>query len=176
MKTPILLMAVLLILLLSACDRPLFGPNLPRETQEGANTFGCRVNGEVWLPNNPVFPYISRGASYGYGSIKGTVTMFATSDDQNSGFSFFFDKLVFGPSTFELPTNLYSWGNKNPLVVHRIVSSEYEPINGFIEITALDTMALGFVSGRFEFDMVNRYDSTDTDTIHITDGRFDVRF
>jgi len=26
---------------------------LPRITQEGKNTFGCKVNGEVWMPRVP---------------------------------------------------------------------------------------------------------------------------
>ncbi|MDX1906379.1 MAG: hypothetical protein SF053_05035 [Bacteroidia bacterium] len=169
MKTPILLMAALLILLMNACDRPLFGPNLPRETQEGANTFGCRVDGEVWLPNNPVFPYISRGASYGYGSIRGTVRVFANNEDRVDGFDFYLEKLVFGPSRFVLSDTL-----QNPLVGYQKNGEIYWAQNGELAITHLDTTQAGFISGTFWFKAVNRTDSTDT--IHLTDGRFDVRF
>ena len=34
--------------LLSSCER---GPELTPLTQEGKNTFSCKVNGEVWIPN-----------------------------------------------------------------------------------------------------------------------------
>ncbi|MDX1906375.1 MAG: DUF6252 family protein [Bacteroidia bacterium] len=168
MKTPILLMAVLLILLLSACDRPLFGPNLPRETQEGANTFGCRVDGEVWLPNNPVFPYISTSSSFGDG------TMFVDADDRKgeTSISIHFYKKIFSDSTYSLFHN-----GADKWVYYYANNTFYYPDSqqaGYLMITRLDTLELGIVSGTFSFDAVNENDSTDV--IHITDGRFDLKF
>ena len=64
MKNKCLLLTWLLAvpLLWGGCDKPLFQPNkdnteepeeLPPITTTGENTFGCLVNGEVWLPAGP---------------------------------------------------------------------------------------------------------------------------
>ena len=43
-------------------------PQLPPETQTGANTFGCLVNGKVWLPKGGgLLPGVF--SDYGNGSI-----------------------------------------------------------------------------------------------------------
>jgi hypothetical protein len=62
----------------------------------------------------------------------------------------------------------------NPKVSFSINNNGYEVINGFIDITALDTLNVRFVSGTFAFDFVNETD--DSDTVSVTDGRFDLKF
>jgi len=41
------------ILAVSCQQEEIAPPELPPITQEGANTFGCLINGEVWLPYTP---------------------------------------------------------------------------------------------------------------------------
>ncbi|WP_254561339.1 hypothetical protein [Dyadobacter diqingensis] len=40
--------ALALLLLFWGCDK---GPDLTPTTQEGKNTFSCKVNGKVWIPD-----------------------------------------------------------------------------------------------------------------------------
>ena len=51
MKKLIKISLALLAILLSACERDI-PTTLPPATQEGKNTFGCYINGELFLKNN----------------------------------------------------------------------------------------------------------------------------
>ncbi|MCU0447511.1 MAG: hypothetical protein MUE85_21650 [Microscillaceae bacterium] len=53
-----------LSLAFATCKKKNVEPKLPPETQVGANTFGCRVNGQVWVPSGNdgtpnMLPYFS---------------------------------------------------------------------------------------------------------------------
>ncbi len=54
MKTLITILTIVSLAFLSSCD--LFGddPELPPITTEGKGTFGCLVNGKLFLPNAPL--------------------------------------------------------------------------------------------------------------------------
>ena len=60
MKKSILLLASILIFLAASCgddDEKLTTDQLPPATMIGANTFGCKVNGEVWIPHVEGAPF-----------------------------------------------------------------------------------------------------------------------
>ncbi|MEZ4772919.1 MAG: DUF6252 family protein [Bacteroidia bacterium] len=158
------------LLFLIGCDVLPVTPSLPPETQEGAGTFGALVDGVVWRPNNggQVFP-LALAASYGSGSL----ILGAVNRDINSEIEFYLQDTVYSEGTYLLAKS------KTPLFY---VKYEKEDIRyfpnadnyGTLVITKLDTLDIGFVSGTFEFEAISEIDSTDT--VRITDGRFDVRF
>ena len=147
-------------------------PVLPNETTSGANTFGCLVNNNVWLPNsgmthfyadysNKVF-YI--GASYAnpnditdsgsHVSIRGnfinsigTYNLRKLSADSDS---------VIGHNVYYCKNTKFYW----------IIGD-----SGYFEFTRLDTNNVT-MSGRFAFNAVSSYG----DTVKITQGRFDIKY
>jgi len=158
-------------LLLIACDREAPQPvdQLPPATQEGANTFGCLVDGEVFLPKNDDIFRLPVGASYGYGSISGSVRVFAHNSEESHGIEFAFYENVFNPQSFYLTDTTL-----NPRVSYESNGMIYWANRGKISITALDTIQDRYISGTFWFDAINRTDATDS--VRITDGRFDIAF
>lgn len=54
----IIIILFLPLLFLSSCSWGEEGRELPAISENGANTFGCKVNGEIWLPSNygDIFP------------------------------------------------------------------------------------------------------------------------
>jgi hypothetical protein len=64
----ILYLIVLHTLCLGACNKIYIEPSLPAETQIGANTFGCKVNGKKWIPK--AWFVFNMGASWYNGSFR----------------------------------------------------------------------------------------------------------
>ena len=167
-----------LCLILSACDREAPQPvdQLPPATQEGANTFGCLVDGELWLPESDSWLDVPWTASYSNGL--SYLIFSATNETSNSGFRFSFPSdfgtsgLIRAEGTYEL---IHVSNQK--YIYFRQGNTFYRPDsthNGVLTITRLDTLEGRFVSGTFYFDAVNENDSTDI--VQITDGRFDLKF
>jgi hypothetical protein len=166
------------LLLLLACKREAPQPidQLPPATQEGANTFGCLVDGEVWLPESDSWLDVPWTASYSNGL---SYLIFSATDEINdSGFRFSFPSdfgtsgLIRAEGTYEL---IYVRNQR--YIYFRKGNTFYRPdstYNGALTITKLDTLEGRFVSGTFYFDAVNENDSTDI--VQITDGRFDLKF
>ena len=79
LRKPVALMHLLVLALLlmsSKCgkDKPEPEPTLPEATMTGANTFGCYINGKLWLPkgnyNYPAFgskSYITAWERFSFG-------------------------------------------------------------------------------------------------------------
>ena len=141
---------------------------LPPITTTGQNTFGCRVNGTVWLPEGGSG---TPGQSIEYTSNKELVISgyndsreeFLTLDIRpisDTGNFVFYDSLFVlqGASFLNAKTGLNYYTDT---IYH-----------GNIHILRLDPNK-GVVSGTFSFDLYDMYHQHN-DTIHITDGRFDL--
>ncbi|KHJ36919.1 hypothetical protein PBAC_28960 [Pedobacter glucosidilyticus] len=132
-------------------------PTLPAETQTGANTFGCVVNGEVWLPRSN-FPYSSLTAVIQYDILdlvsrqgnKSAVSL-AIRDLASTGAYLIQDQIIFAS---------YSYSDKF-----------YKADEGTITITKYDKLNQ-IISGRFWFNAEN----SNGEIIHVTDGRFDLKY
>ena len=151
---------------------------LPPITQTGANTFGCKVDGKIWVPyakcgfgNNPCGELI--------------VDIFKISQNQvpvgiNIGPGKFENNLL-SYFTISSPTNIgiYGIGDKIDSVEIKYIkpgSIEYFEIPGtgpanYFVITKLDTVNK-IISGLFEATLYRSF----TDSVKITDGRFDLKF
>jgi hypothetical protein len=182
-----LLPATLLIFSMVCClacqKEPPPGPEiidynvLPPITQEGKNTFGCKVDGEVWVPRVELFvPWFDKvcvlfESGLGSGNIISRVITLNQDDEM---------QLYFGP-TF-LQTGKYYLPEKNDStnttsVRFRILSTVYrlpdmsDPTKNWVEVTFIDTVK-NIVSGRFQFDLK----SEDNQKISVTEGRFDMKY
>ena len=143
---------------------------LPAPTQEGLNTFGCLVNGEVWRPEGK--PRDNKlDLSYDPGFMGGVLTINANRLRSNEDKEFMF---LFSRNTNQGGQYLLNDINKaaatyasNECSYDRD-SSVYR--QGILMITRLDLEAR-IISGTFEFVLAR----PDCDTVRVTDGRFDMK-
>ncbi len=156
---------------------------LPPETQVGANTFGCLVNGEVFLPKGPslnpilqcAYQYLYTNSSNGYffqlsANAKGKkeCELFSVSIGTNSL------QIVEG-KTYELVN--YDKGRSAAQYSYFFTCGQFTNYNtsnevvGQLNIKRFDEINQ-VASGTFWFNAVN----SNGDTVHVTDGRFDMQF
>ncbi|MBC8112062.1 MAG: hypothetical protein H7Y04_13465 [Verrucomicrobia bacterium] len=170
------LFIVLASLLLSQCQ--LFKkeekPELPPETQEGKRTMGCRVDGEIWLPEYSSRPVFS-GSEYSViyeGSFYG---MSLNADKKRESRVYFNVLNVPGTGTYEL----YKFISKEPSGFKLITKAYYNDNTGDFETDSLHTGMLtitkldlqkAIISGTFYFDAYNKETGK---VVKITEGRFD---
>lgn len=190
MKSPSFLIYFLAFTFLTAsmCKKKPIEPidQLPPETQTGANTFGCLVNGQVFKPGGASLTGGSLTCNYQYLGIGPNGGYFfrlaAISRNNNSGESksvgLFTDSLKIlqgGEYIFIAPRikgsayALYGYTKDNPMTI-----DDYETNNlntGKLQIKKLDTINQ-IVSGTFWFDGVN----TNGQKVEIREGRFDMRY
>ncbi len=175
-----LLLVLTLTLTLSSCTKnnPFRGNDqLPQETQTGANTVGCLVNGQVYLPsqsglNAPVNCFYQLDNGEFFFSI-------AFADDKNHG-----PDVSVGTSRINLLAGQTYILNKNPVDngdytggggSYRLSSLNKYYTNtlktGELKITRLD-LSHSIISGTFWFDAVNDAG----EKVAIRQGRFDWNF
>ena len=169
---------LIIAVVFSACTKDKIEA-LPPITQEGANTFGCVINGKIYLPkgfeqNKPNFqtninPIDSsfRFEVFRKEGVINTRLNFGSDSICNTG-------LFLVGSRTDFAYSIYS----NQLSGH-ICETPYSysaPSNktGFMKITRYDLVNKIF-SGEFEFQFVNPDCGID-DTVFIKQGRFDLKF
>ncbi|HMX38803.1 MAG TPA: hypothetical protein PKD78_00695 [Saprospiraceae bacterium] len=194
----LLLLAFAYALLLPAChkdDGPYVVPpdltpkpdTLPALTTIGANTFGCKVNGKVWVvkagdpvPFDPSFQLFASSITEknGQGGYI-TVNEFGVGVDQTMSFG-----LPCRKDTLHTHGKVYTDSKRFGIWLSDNTSHKrYYPDTGIIkdnrlEITHLDTVN-NVISGTFSFQLFegNNYKITNrNNSIIVTDGRFDIRY
>jgi hypothetical protein len=167
----------------SSCKENVNPNELPPETQTGAGTFACRINGEVWRYNDPTGINLKPRTSLRYDSIyKGgaiEINGLRYNKDNVSidQLGLYVDSIsarkeiiLVGQPLSEGTSICYS-GNKdcdNLCTVKPILNSFRQ---GKITITKLDNK-LGIIAGRFNCIIFQ----PGCDTLKITEGRFDIKF
>jgi hypothetical protein len=168
-----------LFLMATSCHKtpdPIPEPDLPPETQTGAGTVGCYINGKPWWPK----PFLAIGVNphleVKYGGV-------------NPGLLYLSATISKNPNSSSLTIFVKPWVRKGDNEIWYTLLSDYafinydtavfkNPCNGFridtlktkrLTITKLDTVGVGIVSGTFEFTAFN----TCGDTLRFTKGRFD---
>ncbi len=142
--------------------------NLPPETTTGAGTFGCLINGMVWLPKGGG-SFEQFGADY----LKGSLYIFAHNVDSDDFISLRFDNSIYDTGLFLLKNaNL----KRGIFYVKNIHSSNIEytadsNTNSYFKLTRLDSNNV-ILSGSFAFNAING----SGDTVKITQGRFDIKY
>jgi hypothetical protein len=149
-------------------------PTLPPITQTGENTFGCLVDGEVWLPkgggilfaydvtySNGYFQvYVNQSSDVGFQTVQ--MSLFPVNRDtvveiQNSSLPNDLKFFRFGDATV------------SPAGYYDAIGGQY---TGVLNISKLDSIN-HILSGTFWFDAI---DTTTNKTVQIREGRFDVRY
>ncbi|RTQ50655.1 hypothetical protein EJV47_08455 [Hymenobacter gummosus] len=165
------------LLLLTQCSKckddpkpkPPVEDTLPAETQTGANSFGCLLNGQVWLPAGQ--PATAR-------FYQNTLTLNANKRVVENGvttrqsvhMSFDNNGLPIQVGHYVLGESSQDYVRYSDLESICEYESDTTPI-GFVDITKLD-YSLRIVSGRFAFTL-RRAGCPD---VQATDGRFDLKF
>ena len=152
---------------------------LPPATQTGANTFGCLVDGEVWVPRVPLLAVtyrdISALVSEKDGSGGGGITCNLVDIDKklDDHLTLAFSSSLFQNQNYNTlsDTSLFRF---NPDL--RRLHVYYQHITGdtsnYFTITKIDSVR-NFISGTFQCTL---YTADKTQSIKITDGRFDLKY
>ncbi len=150
---------------------------LPPLTHEGKNTFGCKVNGEVWVA---YAPFTVGGAVSMEGSYTSSTGRFYLKGTRKSNEDNIFENVVINT------VDIFSIGDYEMYVPHEQVvgfseyNGNYDCGNYYKKLDSPERISItyfsineGVISGTFEMDLVNP--SCPGDTIKIREGRFDWR-
>jgi hypothetical protein len=186
-RLPLLLFLPLMMSCEDATDKLFPQPRpvqLPAETRAGANTFGCRVNGEVWEANNTstlVGNVLTPNVYYKNGELR--LDAFRRLQVGGPVTNFYFTvRHVTGPGVYPLTATPAEGGSTAKLTTTSgLVEYSTDARHlGTLTITRLDTAgARPGIAGRFELRAAPR-PSTSLPTdfpadVRITDGRFDIQ-
>ena len=132
-------------------------PVLPAETQTGARTFGCLIDGEIYLPTGKsLVPAISTSIQFD------GLNLNTNRGNEYINFSI--------PNMTEVGDYLLIANTNNARYI--LGNKTYSCTKGILTITRYDKTNK-IISGRFSF--VGK-DNTSSKTINVTDGCFDVTF
>ncbi len=175
------LLYVCLLACLSTCKKCIESPaptKLPDATQTGANTFGCMLNGNIWVaygnfggfnPGQRPNPNINYDATYNGGSLDLGGSIFYDNKPQSS-------ISITGNNISALGE--YTTKNSNILFIYQdytIPRTWYsdECISTYkLTIIKLD-LQNKIISGTFEFSMERKNDGY---KVVANDGRFDIKY
>ncbi|WP_293786919.1 DUF6252 family protein [uncultured Pedobacter sp.] len=152
-------LVLLIIFSFSSCKKrinPVKNEELPAETQTGANTFGCLIDGKAYIPDG-VFGLPAITASLQYQILN--LRSIKKSSNEAIGLPV---RNMTAVGEYAITSEM---GYSNP-------DLDYKAVAGKITITKYD-VANNIVSGRFYFTAKNEKAGK---TVSITDGRFDVKF
>lgn len=170
-----LVLGLVCLVAFSQCQKTNADPQLPPETTTGANTFGCKIDGKVFLPRDKMgkpglfveYPYLGPGRGGGYYL---NITAFDWQTASVDGVQLGTDSLLVEQGkTYQFKTSL---GNAQALT---LLSSRYLKLDqdpGELTVTRFDPTQ-HIISGRFDFVAT---DQTTGKQVRVTDGRFDVNF
>lgn len=181
MKHVLYLLAVGLILMATDCKKKDIDPCpdhndpdiLPPKTQCGANTFGCLVNGEVWVPEFDKYQMYTQRVHAEYGK-----EFFHIQGNKIIEKDTIYESVIIEFNKDITSTGIYPigelWSDSTTgrfLRINKGVNYKTKQKNsGELHITKFDRENF-IISGTFWFTAVNQFG----DTVKVTDGRFDVR-
>jgi hypothetical protein len=172
-------LAITAFILFVSCKKTV--SELPVPTQTGANTFGCKVDGQFWVPAGfgiaPTAPILEARYMPGWDVIINARNF--SSSPTESEFEIHLKSVkTTGVYLLNSNTQKYPYQTAN---YGYYVSRKINPLNewitntqytGQVEITKTDTLN-NIISGTFQFTAINLYNTPKP--INITEGRFDVK-
>lgn len=175
-KSQFYISLLFLVAILSSCEDEPIQPidMLPPATNEGKNTFGCLIDGEAFIPN-----YVGGGAGANatYNSFSHRFAAGGSMEDKNGvlkrvGFLVFLDSGIGTYIMDDIGNEQSIYNNYDP--ANNCGFFDGDPENpGTVVITRLDT-ANYIISGVFRMDVISEH--CPDKVIHITEGRFDMRY
>ena len=166
MKAYLSLCLAAAVLAAGSCKKDDPNAGLPAATQTGANTFGCLVDGNVFVPLAPQAINSSHRDPLEASLYRTDILVSARGD----GYVDFALRRAFQPGTYPLGD---ANANANGYGLYQISAGDYytdATHTGTVTLTRIDTVAR-IAAGTFQFTGINRSGQTVT----VTDGRFDVR-
>ncbi|MGE0076607.1 MAG: DUF6252 family protein [Bacteroidales bacterium] len=152
---------------------------LPPETQTGNNTFGCLVNGKVWLPRGVPFSSVGTVAwvnsSYNYLSVGAnqdnsqSIGFVLKDTEINSGMVYTLNSNVNSHADFEsrCETGAYCYYGSNSKNVGELTITKFDTINMIVS---------GLFSFKAYFTEAQASDCGCDSLFSITEGRFDLKY
>jgi hypothetical protein len=162
------------------------------ETQTGANTFGCLIDGQPWIPNSsggfmgspainggylgePIFtPLDPQGRDKHrvqlrlYKKDGSSMQLYLEKVEKSGRYALNFDTEINPNLVYPRSYGYYSIRNATPATSSSyITTSQY---TGWVNFTVADTISKK-IAGTFEFDAIDRNSGK---IIKITQGRFDI--
>ena len=144
-------------------------PTLPDITQEGKGTFGCMIDGELFIPKGPDPTGGFRGNPHAkFIEVSGTLRIIAQNTDTWS-VNLSGSTGIFSEGEYEIRNT----GTVTNLLTSTCNKYLVDTTNSSLIINYLET-DLDIVSGVFSGQFINECDSTII--IQVTDGRFDLTY
>ena len=183
MSQILLAVSILALLFGTSCKKDNQCPQLPPITKTGACTFGCRVNGEVWLPgkkSNGTIDDIEGGIKgrwnldgsrdtisydfllFGYGKNNSSFQVYLSEINQTGAYPVNFSTMMWPAMVQPKSYLFFNDGSRGFQTDFRNTGS--------VTVTRYDKTNQIF-SGQFEFKVFN---SNGLDSAVVTDGRFDI--
>jgi hypothetical protein len=170
-----------------SCKKEVNPDPLPPETQTGANTFGCLIDGQPWIPDGgggfSQIPPISGGYISASTNVPKHSVWISTRSKDKKSISLYVrsvDKAGLYLLNFNTSSDIGGSPNSNNFGLYTIDGStindpDYNYITtsqytGWVNFTVADTLTKQ-LSGTFEFDAI---DHASGKTVKITKGRFDL--
>jgi hypothetical protein len=171
MKKITTLFSISALAFLSCCELFKVEPQLPPITMEGKNTFGCFVNGKVWLPKGSRFIQAVLSTYFSGPAQRRNLSFGAENVDSGSGFVFYVNNPILIDQNYLLTdtTTEVFYGENG----FGHIGCDYEDdhvVAGKLKILKFD-LSENIVAGTFEFTSFN---PACGDTVKITEGRFDI--
>jgi hypothetical protein len=165
---------------------------LPPATQTGANTFGCLIDGQAWIPNGTSGFIPSPAINGGYlgqstftppdpqGRDKYNIQfrtykkdglsmqIYVEKVEKTGRYELNFDTETSPNLVYPKSYGYYSIRNATPATSSSYVTTSQ--VIGYVNFTVADTV-MGKLAGTFEFDAI---DKNSGKIIKITNGRFDI--
>ncbi len=166
----------LLLFTFSQCKKKTEEPQLPPETTTGAMTFGCKVNGKIFVPKDGrgkpglYVQYVNLGAGVGGGwflNIPATNWVPSTPE----GVSIVTDSLLIVQGT-TYPFKYRKKGFPGAFYENGPAYDATGNNSGELKINKFDNINR-IISGTFFFTGT---DNSNGQTVNITEGRFDIRY
>ncbi|MDJ1467129.1 hypothetical protein [Xanthocytophaga flava] len=166
----IFLVTIVTSLLFFSCEKEM---ELPPITQIGANTFGCRINGKAWVPEAGKPADYNDILIYEFEEYRDSgVFQVRASNTKRGGYVALFSNVAGSVGTY--PISRTDSTHVTQVILGfgkcQYFSDEDATCVGSITLTRVDYQA-GILSGTFSYTI----SLPDCETIHVTDGRFDLK-
>ena len=170
----LLIVAIFIIPTISQCKKKVQEPELPPETTIGAMTFGCKINGKVFVPRDGrgkpglYVQYVNLGVGGGwYLNISADNWIPSTPE----GVTISTDSLLISQDSI-YPFKYRKKGFPGALYEKGIRYDVTDNNSGELKIKKFDSVNR-IISGTFFFTGT---DNSSGRTVNITEGRFDIRY
>lgn len=180
MKNIYFFSVVFVFLFCTSCKKTSPSNVLPPITQTGANTFGCKINGQVWVPYDPcMVTWWAGTAELAYNIYPAYSTQLRFSLEAAKSENPYSGIFNIEPAFLRSDTTgsyIYGTGNVADSMAMTFLTDAgdytayYGNPNDIFQITKLDTVNK-IISGIFSFTLYKSF----SDSLVVTDGRFDLQ-